>query len=269
MILFCFCSFSLDNTEANGIQTLNYQLDVQNSYKLMSGVILQDEPFRSIGPLKKDTVGFTFKHIYTKFQINDKIKMEPYIDKRRRVQFQAWPSLKREGRLNGFNIRYYDDGATETEGGGSGGGAGGGGEGSDIPLLHWTGAFTVIQSAKAKLGRNVYDLLSKASIKEDKKLAKKVEKEMAACNNRIVWARESLSNPTKATRECKARLGEEMYDLLSNIDKVDNIQRRADSAYFRSRDCLSTLGLSLEPNNNQNEQQKHAELLEENKTAIE
>jgi hypothetical protein len=240
----------------------------QHSYKRMSGVILQDEPFRSIGPLKKDIVGFTFKHIYTKFQIDDKIKMEPYIDKRRRVQFQAWPSLKREGQLNGFNIR-YDDEETEIEEGGSGGSAGRGGGGSDIPLLHWTGAFTLIQSAKAKLGRNVYDLLSKASMKEDKALAKKVENEMAACNKRIVWARKSVSNPTKATRECKARLGEEMYDMLSNIDKVDNVQRRADEAYFRCRDSLSTLGLSVEPNNNQNEEQKHVELLEEDNTAIE
>ena len=143
--------------------------------------------------------------------------------------------------LNGFNLRYVDEVKVGVEEGLDGSASGG-----DIALLHWKGALTMIQSAKARLGWNVFDLLSNASLKEDKALATKVENEIEGCNKRIEFARKVLTE--KATRECRAKLGEELYDMLSNIDKVDNIQRRADEAYFRCRNELSTLGLSLEPN---------------------
>jgi hypothetical protein len=209
----------------------------------MYGVILQDEPYRNLGMSKQDTVFFYFHQIYPEHYLDDKIKLEPYIDKSRRIRFQARQCPRREGVLNGFNLRYVDEVKVGVEEGLDGSASGG-----DIALLHWKGALTMIQSAKARLGWNVFDILSNASLKEDKALATKVENEIEVCNKRIELARKILNNREKATRECKAKLGEELYDMLSNIDKVDNIQRRADEAYFRCRNELSTLGLSLEPN---------------------
>ena len=212
----------------------------QPSFKKKYGLILQDEPYRTIGPLKKDTVFFFFQQIYPEYYIDEKIQLEPYINRSRRIRFQARPCPKKEGILLGFNLRYVEEGKV-----------GSSGSSSDIPLLHWKGAITFIKSAKAKMGWNVFDLLANASVNEDKELAIKVDREIEACKDGIEWARKVMANPEKATRECKAKLGEEMFDMLSNIDKVDNIQRRAHEAYMRCRDDLSMLGLSLEPNNHE------------------
>ncbi len=201
----------------------------------MYGLILQDEPYRTIGPLKKDTVLFFFQQIYPEYYIDEKIQLEPHLDRSRRIRFQARPCPKKEGVLLGFNLRYVEEGKE-------------GSSGNDIPLLHWKGAITFIKSAKAKMGRKVFDLLANASVNEDKELAIKVDEEIEACKKRIEWARNVMANPEKATRECKAKLGEEMFGMLSNIDQVDNIQRRAHEAYMRCRDDLSMLRLSLEPN---------------------
>lgn len=203
----------------------------------MCGVILQDEPYRNIGPLKTDKVFFTFQHIHPNFNIDENIMLEPYFDRNRRIRFQARSSSKKEGVLDGFNLRYVEETGDRDSS-----------RGCDIPLLHWKGAITVIKSAKARMGWNVFDLLTKASVNEDKELANKVENEIKACTKRIEFARSIMANPEKAKRECKAKLGEEMFDMLSNIDKVDNIQRRAKEAYMRCRDDLSVLGLSLESN---------------------
>lgn len=194
------------------------------SFEKMYGVLVQDSQYHTIGPIKNDKVFFHFINIYPELRINEDIKLDPVIDVKRRFQFQARKHSTQENVLEGFNLRY--------EGG------------DDIPLIHWSGSIVLIKKAKATLGHDIYDILSKSSGKDTKQIARKVDDAIATCNKRVVWAKEQIINPTKAARERKARFGNEIYELLWNIARVDNIQLRTDEAYNRCLKDLSALGLT-------------------------
>ena len=190
----------------------------------MYGVLVQDSQYHTIGPFNQEKVFFHFINIYPEIRINEDIKLDPVIDVKKRFQFQARKHSTQEGVLEGFNLRY--------EGG------------EDIPLIHWSGSLVLVRRAKAKLGHDLYDILSKSSEKDTKQIAKEIDNAIATCNKRVVWAKEQIINPRKAAKERKARFGNEIYELLWNIARVDNIQRRTDEAYNRCLEDLSALGLS-------------------------
>jgi hypothetical protein len=190
----------------------------------MYGILIQDSQYHNIGPLQQDRVFFHFSKIYPDVRINDDIKLEPAFDVKKRFQFQARKHPTKEGVLDGFNIRY--------EGG------------EDIPLIHWSGSLVLIKRAKARLGHDIYDILTNSSEKNEEHTTRTVDESIATCNKRVVWAKNQIINPEKAARERKARFGSEIYDLLHNIARVDDIQKRTDDAYNRCLDDLFALGLT-------------------------
>ena len=193
----------------------------------MYGEIVQDEEFRDVGPVKKKKVFLHFDQIYHELPTQG-VGMKPFIEMSRRVQFQAKPDLNNKDQLNAFNVRY--------EGG------------KDIPLLQWPQVKTVIKKLKARLGHNIYGILSEnAKGKDYKEITKKVLREGEKCNEHIELARKQISNKDHASNAIKARLGDDIYYFLSNIEKVDNIQRETDAAYFQCVSDLNTLGLNLRP----------------------
>jgi hypothetical protein len=196
----------------------------KQSFGKMFGILIQDSQYHNIGPLKQENVFFHFAKIYPEIKMNEDIQLEPVIDLKKRFQFQARKHSKKEGVLEAFNLRY--------EGG------------DDIPLIHWTGSLVLIKKAKATLGHDIYDILSKSSEKDAKQVARKVDDAISTCNKRVVWAKEQITNPRKAVMERKARFGNEIYELLWNIARVDNIQQRTDDAYNRCLEDLSALGLT-------------------------
>ena len=154
--------------------------------------------------------------------------MKPFIEMSRRVQFQAKPDLNKKDQLNAFNVRY--------EGG------------KDIPLLQWPQVKTVIKKLKSRLGHNIYGILSENGEGKDyKEITKTVLREGEKCNEHIELARKQISNKDHASNAIKARLGDDIYYFLSNIEKVDNIQRQTDAAFFQCVSDLNTLGLDLRP----------------------
>lgn len=193
----------------------------------MYGEIVQDEVYRDVGPVKKKKVFLHFDRIYHELPTQG-VGMKPFIEMSRRVQFQAKPDLNNKDQLNAFNVRY--------EGG------------KDIPLLQWPQVKTVIKKLKARLGHNIYGILSEnAEGKDYKEITKKVLREGEKCNEHIELARKQISNKDHASKAIKARLGDDIYYFLSNIEKVDNIQRKTDAAFFQCVSDLNTLGLNLRP----------------------
>ena len=155
------------------------------------------------------------------------VGMKPFIEMSRRVQFQAKPDLNNKDQLNAFNVRYED--------------------GNHIPLFQWPQVKNVIKKIKARLGHNIYGILKNAESKDYKEVTKKVLREGEKCNEHIELARKLIVNQDHASNAIKARLGDDIYYFMSNIEKVDDIQRQTDASYFQCVNDLNTLGLNLRP----------------------
>ncbi|KAL9191442.1 hypothetical protein ACHAXT_001148 [Thalassiosira profunda] len=160
----------------------------------------------------------------------------------RTFQFQARAPDVDGKDLRGFNLRF--------EGGG------------DIRLIHeWRDALTVMSKARAKLGHEVYEILSSAAGRDEGDIAKEVTEAIERCDRRTKWARGQIGNPRRVERECKALLGTEVYELLSNIATEYNIEQRVDDAYMRCLKDLSALELAVgvgAENEEEAKEEKHA-----------
>lgn len=173
---------------------------------------------------------------YISRQDNHLIK--PVINREQRVQFQA-RAHEHNGRksLRGFNLRYerplLENGLAVTSKG-------------DIPVLQRPEVLTLIRKSKASLGYQVYNALSAPGADSQAKM-KNVHDAFAQCDERVRWMRDQCTGDGVAAGGCKAQLGEEMYDLLSNIAGVDNMERRADEAYFKCLKNMSDLNVRLTP----------------------
>ena len=123
--------------------------------------------------------------------------------------------------------------------------------GKDIQLIHWKGSLDAIKLAKSSLGIEVYNILSKASSSgtDKRTISKQVNRARSSCMKRIHWARNQITNPDSVAMERKAELGNDIWELMANIANYDNIERRADDAYYSCIEDLSSLGLDTEPHN--------------------
>ena len=206
-------------------------IEINDSFPKKCAVFVQDPQFQKISPNGEKRVHIHFNYFYPKltkeFRKNTGFEWEkfakPIIYKERRFQFQAKPQQGSRD-LQGFNLRY--------EGGG------------DIPMIRWADVLVFILKAKSTLGHEVYDILSKE--KDVNEITKKVNTSLELCKKRVLWAQSQVKDPEKAMKDCKAELGEEIHELMTNIAIEDNVEKKAEKAYLR---CLSNLlALGIIPN---------------------
>ena len=62
-------------------------------------------------------------------------------------------------------------------------------------------------------------------------------------NTSIEWVRSQLIDSNFIIRECKAELGNEVFDILENIFQIDDVQRKVDEAFVRCERTLDELEL--------------------------
>lgn len=211
------------------------------SFKGRYGIIAQDKQFRKLGVKSMDAF-FFFNEIYPEIRefvpLHDTHLVTPIINtEQRRIQFQARVH-ERDGKqsLRAFNIRYTTPFARRslvTQKG-------------EIPMLNWPAALTLIRKSKARLGNDIHNILSAPQIDEKDKM-KRTHNALEHCNKKIEWMRSQVTSEDVA-KGCKAKLGDEIYDMLSDIANVDNVERRADEAYFRCLSDLSQFGVKLTQN---------------------
>lgn len=195
-------------------------------------MLCQDEEFRGIAPAIPDgNVFFRFHNIHREGKAFMDAKMlRPILHMDCRYQFRVREGMVRtktgkEKRSEAFDIRI--------EGGKS------------IVVMSWETIVESIMKSKARLGHQIYDILSKSDNPD--KMGEDVNKAIERCNERVVWAKEQVIDPEIVSRSIKAKLGEEVYDLLSNIVSEDGIEWKVNAAFKRCKKDLSSLGLSLEP----------------------
>jgi len=113
-------------------------------------------------------------------------------------------------------------------------------------MLDWPAALTLIRKSKARLGNDIYNILSAPEIDEKDRL-KRMHNALDHCNRKIEWMRSQVTSEDVA-KGCKTKLGVEIYDMLTDIANVDNVERRADEAYFNCLSDLSQFGIKLTQN---------------------
>jgi len=212
----------------------------------MCGIIVQDKMYRKVGPVKTPKVFIHFNDLNPEIREfiprTDAHLLKPIINKEQRIQFQARAEMMGgKQTMKAFNVRYiqpllFRSPVTRT---------------GDIPVLHWQESLDLIRKAKASLGHDVYMVLANKSMNDKEKTAEKVNLALEKCNRKVAWSRSQIVDSEKCALGCKARLGEDIFDLLSNISTVDNIERKADEAYFRCLGDLSDLDLKLTPGQKQ------------------
>mmetsp|Transcript_27149 Transcript_27149/g.49286 ORF Transcript_27149/g.49286 Transcript_27149/m.49286 type:complete len:566 (+) Transcript_27149:32-1729(+) len=204
------------------------------------GIIVQDRQFRKLGVKSMDSF-FFFNEIYPEIRefvpLHDTHLITPIVNKEQRIQFQA-RAHERDGKksLRAFNIRYTKPLARRslvTQKG-------------EIPMLDWPAALTLIRKSKARLGNDIYNILSAPEIDEKDRL-KRMHNALDHCNRKIEWMRSQVTSEDVA-KGCKTKLGVEIYDMLTDIANVDNVERRADEAYFNCLSDLSQFGIKLTQN---------------------
>mmetsp|Transcript_23660 Transcript_23660/g.50121 ORF Transcript_23660/g.50121 Transcript_23660/m.50121 type:complete len:609 (+) Transcript_23660:96-1922(+) len=209
------------------------------------GLIIQDKQYRNLGqPKATSKVNVHIREmqpeIKTYIQHNDIHMLRPMINKLQRIQFQAKLFTGASGNeiLKAYNVRYAPPllkGSKVTPTG-------------DIPVLHWPQALTLIRRAKSDMGEEIYNILSeKSAMANRKETAKRVNDALHECNKKVKWSRGQVVTPGKVANEVKTRLGEDMFELLSNIATVHDMAMKADEAYYRCLSDLSDLNLEMTP----------------------
>ena len=191
-------------------------------------MIVQDEEFVNVGPIKEQRVFMTFRQIYPELGIDNRVEMSPSINGKKRIKFQVKPNPIEESKLVAFNIRYED--------------------GALIPLFHWEETLYLIQKLRAGFGHEVFDILERGE--DANTIAKSIQWAKKKCDKAIDVARKQMRNRALGSTLIKSQLGEEIFDLLSDISSVDDPETASDLAYFRCVHNLSMLGLNIEPSKN-------------------
>ena len=96
--------------------------------------------------------------------------------------------------------------------------------GDKIPLLRYNDALSVAKGARAWLGHRCYEILSDEE-QSAESMAERIHKVYQECNESIKWAKSQLVDSDKIIKECKAELGNDVFDILENVSDsfVDNI----------------------------------------------
>lgn len=114
--------------------------------------------------------------------------------------------------------------------------------GEKIPLLHYKDALTIALKARAWLGHRCYEILDEEQ-EDARAISEKIRVAYDESNKSTEWARSQLTDPNYIIRECKAELGNDVFDILENIYQVDDVQRKVEEAFFRCERTLKELEL--------------------------
>ena len=157
-------------------------------------------------------------------RMNPKL-IKPQITRGLRVRFQVRTTPK-NGEGEGNNKTAYDVQRWN---------------GNKIALLHYKDALSIARRARAWLGHRCYETLNEeqnaAAMSEQIRMAYKES------NTSIEWVRSQLIDSNFIIRECKAELGNEVFDILENIFQIDDVQRKVDEAFVRCERTLDELEL--------------------------
>lgn len=112
--------------------------------------------------------------------------------------------------------------------------------GGKIPLLRYDDALSVARNARAWLGHRCYEILTDVDHDPDS-IAEKIHNSYEQCNESMKWVKSQLADPDEVIKECKAELGQDVYDILENVVHIDDIQQQVDDAFLRCARKLNEL----------------------------
>ncbi len=112
--------------------------------------------------------------------------------------------------------------------------------GGNIPLLRYNDALSVARNARAWLGHRCYEILTDGDHDPDS-IAEKIHNSFEQCNESMKWVKTQLAEPDEVIKECKAELGQDVYDILENVVHIDDIQQKVDDAFLRCARKLNEL----------------------------
>lgn len=112
--------------------------------------------------------------------------------------------------------------------------------GGKIPLLRYDDALSVARNARAWLGHRCYEILTDVDHHPDS-IAEKIDNSYEQCNESMKWVKSQLADPDEVIKECKAELGQDVYDILENVVHIDDIQQKVDDAFLRCARKLNEL----------------------------
>lgn len=171
--------------------------------------------------------------------------LDPIINMKQRVQFKVREETNGDGSgdavWKAFDVRYenpprFDRDSSPTTSSG------------DFPMLNWPEIIALVRKSKSTLGYEIYDSLEKAYLRGERRTVTRVKRSLEACDERVSWLRGQVCSRPKTAARVKERLGEEIYDLLSNISAETDVEGKADAAYYRCLQDMLDLGLDLSPN---------------------
>ncbi|KAL7447130.1 hypothetical protein ACHAXM_010567 [Skeletonema potamos] len=163
---------------------------------------------------------FTNIDISETAQLNAKF-INPVFSRGVRVRFQTRPNQNNSEEKHAYNVERWN--------------------GIKIPLLHYKDALTIARKARALLGHICYDVLNEEQ--DATAMSDRIRKAYEASNKSTEWARSQLVNSNAIIKECKAELGDEVFDILENIYQIDDVRKKVDIAFFRCERMLNELEL--------------------------
>lgn len=153
-------------------------------------------------------------------QLNSNL-INPVFSRGVRVRFNVRPDRKNSEEKQAYNVQRWD--------------------GHKIPLLHYKDALSIARKARAWLGHRCYDILNEEQ--DATAMSDRICKAYEVSIKSTEWARSQLQDSNTIIKECKAELGNEVFDILENIYQIDDVQKKVDQAFFRCERMLNELEL--------------------------
>ena len=196
-------------------------------------VVMQDKKYRKLDK-RLDNPKLQYHRVFLHFEdIHPHMKpivrgedLQLRMGENKRLKFQAKPKGGSRD-LRGFNVTFEN--------------------GDQIPILSWTGAFNAIKRSKSHLGNEVYDIMSSESVSSEDEMALKINTARRRCDRRIEWAKSQIVHPHRVLQQAKAQMGEEIYDVLSNIAEVGDVAKKVDESYFKCLKTMAALEMHFSP----------------------
>lgn len=172
--------------------------------------------------VSNEKIYLNFRYIDTNetAQINAKY-IQPVFSSGTRVRFQVRPNPNGSGAMTAYDVQRWN--------------------GKKIPLLHYKDALKIALKARAWLGHRCYEILDEEE--DAAAISEKIRIAYEESNKSTEWARRQLVDSNNIIRECKAELGNEVFDILENIYQIDDVERRVEEAFVRCERTLKELEL--------------------------
>ena len=147
--------------------------------------------------------------------------VNPVFSSGARVRFQVMPNPINSGAMSAYDVQRWN--------------------GNKIPLLHYKDALKIALRSRAWLGHRCYEILDEEQ--DAAAMSEQIRQAYEDSNKSTEWARSQLTDSNKIIRECKAELGNEVFDILENIYQIDDVQRKVEEAFLRCERTLKELEL--------------------------